>query len=45
MGLGDLYFLKVQHAYPLQFMGTLWLTAVVFSFLLYTLIATFGERG
>ena len=45
VGLGDLYFLKVQHAHPLQFMGTLWLTAVVFSFLLYTLIATFGNAG
>ena len=45
MGLGDLYFLKVQHAHPLQFMGTLWLTAVVFSFLMYTLIATFGNAG
>ena len=45
VGLGDLYFLKVQHAHPLQFMGTLWLTAVVFSFLLYTLIATFGNVG
>ena len=43
--LGDLYFLKVQHTHPLQFMGTLWLTAVVFSFLLYTLIATFGNAG
>ena len=45
LGLGDLYFLKVQHAHPLQFMGTLWLTAVVFSFLMYTLIATFGNAG
>ena len=45
VGLGDLYFLKVQHTHPLQFMGTLWLTAVVFSFLLYTLIATFGNAG
>ncbi len=45
LGLGDLYFLKVQHNHPLEFMGTLWLTAVVFSFLLYTLIATFGNAG
>ena len=45
VGLGDLYFLKVQHAHPLQFMGTLWLTAVVFSSLLYTFIATFGNAG
>ena len=45
MGLGDLYFLKVQHVHPLQFMGTLWLTAIVFSFLMYTLIATFGNAG
>ena len=45
LGLGDLYFLKVQHNHPLEFMGTLWLTAVVFSFLLYTLIATFGNTG
>lgn len=45
VGLGDLYFLKVQHAHPMQFMGTLWLTAVVFSFLLYTFIATFGNAG
>ncbi len=26
-------------------MGTLWLTAIVFSFLMYTLIATFGNAG
>ena len=45
IGLGDLYFLKVQHVHPLEFMGTLWLTAVVFSFLMYTLIATFGNAG
>ena len=45
VGLGDLFFLKVQHAHPLEFMGTLWLTAVVFSFLLYTFIATFGNAG
>ena len=45
VGLGDLYFLKVQHNHPLEFMGTLWLTAIVFSFLLYTLIATFGNAG
>ena len=45
LGLGDLYFLKVQHNHPLEFMGTLWLTAVVFSFLMYTLIATFGNAG
>ena len=45
LGLGDLYFLKVQHNHPLEFMGTLWLTAVVFSFLLYTLIATFGNAA
>ncbi len=45
VGLGDLYFLKVQHVHPLHFMGTLWLTAIVFSFLLYTLIATFGNAG
>ena len=45
VGLGDLYFLKVQHAHPLQFMATLWLTAVVFSSLLYTFIATFGNAG
>ena len=45
VGLGDLYFLKVQHVHPLQFMGTLWLTAIVFSFLMYTLIATFGNAG
>ena len=45
LGLGDLYFLKVQHNHPLEFMGTLWLTAAVFSFLMYTLIATFGNAG
>ena len=45
LGLGDLFFLKVQHNHPLEFMGTLWLTALVFSFLLYTLIATFGNVG
>ncbi len=45
VGLGDLYFLKVQHVHPLHFMGTLWLTAIVFSFLMYTLIATFGNAG
>ena len=45
VGLGDLFFLKVQHAHPVQFMATLWLTAIVFSFLLYTFIATFGNAG
>lgn len=43
--LGELFFLKVQHTHPWEFMCTGWFMAVVFSFLLYTFIATFGNAG
>ena len=42
---GDIVFLKVQHTHPWLFMCVGWLTAVVFSFMLYTLVATFGNAG
>ena len=43
--LGELFFLKVQHSHPWEFMCAGWFMAVVFSFLLYTFIATFGNAG
>ena len=43
--LGELFFLKVQHAHPWEFMCAGWFMAFVFSFLLYTFIATFGNAG
>ena len=45
MCLGLLFFVKIQHVHPWLFMCTGWAIALVFSFLLYTFIATFGNAG
>ena len=45
MCLGLLFFVKIQHVHPWLFMFTGWAIALVFSFLLYTFIATFGNAG
>lgn len=45
MCLGLLFFVKIQHVHPWLFMFTAWAIALVFSFLLYTFIATFGNAG
>lgn len=43
--LGDLLYLGVQCAHPLQFMMVGWLAAIVFSNLVYTLTVSFGDIG
>lgn len=45
LSLGLLFFVKIQHVHPWLFMCTAWAIALVFSFLLYTFIATFGNAG
>ena len=45
LSLGLLFFVKIQHVHPWLFMFTAWAIALVFSFLLYTFIATFGNAG
>ena len=45
LSLGLLFFVKIQHVHPWLFMFTGWAIALVFSFLLYTFIATFGNAG
>jgi yhgE/pip C-terminal domain len=45
LSLGLLFFVKIQHVHPWLFMLTAWAIALVFSFLLYTFIATFGNAG
>ena len=45
LSLGLLFFVKIQHFHPWLFMCTAWAIALVFSFLLYTFIATFGNAG
>ena len=45
LSLGLLFFVKIQHVHPWLFIFTAWAIALVFSFLLYTFIATFGNAG
>ena len=45
LSLGLLFFVKIQHVHPWLVMFTAWAIAFVFSFLLYTFIATFGNAG
>ncbi len=45
MGLGNWLFLQVQVAHPLLFMMCFWLAGVVFSFLIYALVAAFANLG
>lgn len=43
--LGDLFFLKIQCAHPLQFMLTGWLASFVFINIVFALSAAFGDVG
>lgn len=43
--LGDLFFLGVQCAHPLQFMITGWLASLVFINIVYALSSAFGDMG
>lgn len=43
--LGDMYFLGVQANHALQFLAVGWLSALVFSNIVYTLTVSFGDIG
>jgi putative membrane protein len=43
--LGCILFLKVQAVHPLLFMLTGWVTGLVFTFMIYTLVVSFGNAG
>lgn len=45
MGLGNMFFLQVQVAEPLLFMLCFWAAGLVFTFLIYALVATFANLG
>ncbi|MFT8856671.1 YhgE/Pip family protein [Bifidobacterium aquikefiri] len=45
VGLGDLFYLKVQADHVFQFMLVCWLCAIVFSNIMYTLALSFGTIG
>lgn len=45
VSLGDLFLLKAYVAHPFPFIGVALLTAFVFSMIIYTTVATFGNGG
>ena len=45
MGLGNLLFLQVQVAEPALFMLCFWIAGLVFTFLIYALVAAFANLG
>lgn len=45
MGLGNMLFLQVQVAHPLLFMLCFWAAGLVFTFLIYALVAAFANLG
>lgn len=45
MGLGNLLFLQVQVTEPLLFMLCFWIAGLVFTFLIYALVAAFANLG
>ena len=45
MGLGNLLFLQVQVAEPTLFMLCFWIAGLVFTFLIYALVAAFANLG
>ena len=45
VGLGDVFFLRVQCAHPILFMAACWVCALVFSNVVYTLAVSFGQVG
>lgn len=45
MGLGNMLFLQVQVAHPMLFMLCFWVAGLVFTFLIYALVAAFANLG
>lgn len=45
MGLGNIFFLDVQHVHPLLLMLVFWAAGLVFTFIIYALVATFANLG
>ncbi len=45
MGLGNLFFLQVQAAHPWLLMLCFWMAGLVFTFLIYALVAAFANLG
>ena len=45
MGLGNMFFLQVQVAHPILFMLLFWFAGQVFTFLIYSLVASFANLG
>lgn len=45
MGLGNIFFLQVQAVHPWLLMLCFWLAGLVFTFTIYTLVATFANLG
>ena len=45
LALGNLFFLGVQAENPLLYILCFWIAGLVFAFILYTLVATFGNLG
>ena len=45
LGLGCMFFLKVQVADPLLFMLCFWISGLVLAFIVYTLVVAFGNLG
>ena len=43
--LGDMFYLGVQCEHPIQFLMVGWLSALVFSNIVYTLTLSFGDIG
>lgn len=45
MGLGNMLFLQVQVTHPLLFMVCFWFAGIVFTFLIYAMVAAFANLG
>lgn len=45
LGLGNLLFLGVQAEHPVLYMLCFWVAGLVFAFIIYALVATFGNLG
>ena len=45
MGLGNIFFLQVQHVHPFLLMLVFWAAGLVFTFIIYALVATFANLG
>ena len=45
LGLGNMFFLKVQVSDPLLYMACFWISGLVLAFIVYTLVVAFGNLG